>query len=164
MLPLIPRLRREIAPGAVHIPAWLSIEQQKALLDACRQWAVGPAPMRHTRLPSGGVMSVQTVCLGWHWLPYRYARTADDVDGAPVKPFPAWLGELSRQAVLDAFGDYVLAAGYAPDAALVNFYDASPTPTSSWSQATCLSLGECLGSPFTGCQRCTPGQPIQRSA
>ena len=29
-------------------------------------------------------MSVQTVCFGWHWLPYRYTRTADDVDGARV--------------------------------------------------------------------------------
>jgi len=70
-------------------------------------------------------MSVQTVCLGWHWLPYRYSRTADDVDGAPVKGFPDWLRDLTRRAVLDAYGDPELAAGYAPDAALVNFYDAT---------------------------------------
>jgi alkylated DNA repair protein (DNA oxidative demethylase) len=81
--------------------------------------------MRHTRLASGAVMSVQTVCLGWHWLPYRYSRTAEDVDGAPVKPFPEWLGELSRRAVLEAYGDAQQAASYAPDVALVNFYDAS---------------------------------------
>ena len=41
-----------------------------------------PAPAH--RLPGGGVMSVQTVCLGWHWQPYRYTRTADDVNGARV--------------------------------------------------------------------------------
>ena len=125
MLPLLPRERPEIGPGAVHIPSWLSLEQQRSLADACRGWAVGPAPMRHTRLASGGVMSVQTVCLGWHWLPYRYSRTADDVDGAPVKGFPDWLRDLTRRAVLDAYGDPELAAGYAPDAALVNFYDAT---------------------------------------
>lgn len=125
MLPLLPRSRAEIAPGAVHVPDWLSFEQQKMLVGECRRWAAGPAPMRRTRLASGGVMSVQTVCLGWHWLPYRYSRTADDVDGAPVKAFPEWLGELSRRAVLEAYGDAALAHSYAPDAALVNFYDAT---------------------------------------
>jgi len=78
----------------------------QALLEACRTWAVGPAPMRNTRLASGGVMSVQTVCLGWHRLPYRYSRTAEDVNGAPVKPFAEWLGELGSRAVLDAYGDW----------------------------------------------------------
>ena len=72
-------------------------------------------------LPAGGVMSVQTVCLGWHWVPYKYVRTADD--GAPVKPFPDWLAELGRVAVADAYGDEAPAA-YRPDVALVNFYDA----------------------------------------
>ena len=63
-------------------------------------------------------MSVRTVCLGWHWLPYRYQRTADD--GAPVKPFPAWLADLGARAVAEAYGD---TDGYRPDTALVNFYD-----------------------------------------
>jgi alkylated DNA repair protein (DNA oxidative demethylase) len=79
--------------------------------------------MRATRLPGGGVMSVQTVCLGWHWVPYRYSRTADDVDGAPVKPFPGWLAELGRRAVAAAYADEAAAAGYRPDVALINFYD-----------------------------------------
>jgi alkylated DNA repair protein (DNA oxidative demethylase) len=66
-------------------------------------------------------MSVQTVCLGWHWTPYRYTRTAIDQDGnPPVAPFPDWLAELGREAVKDAYGD---AAAYSPDAALINFYD-----------------------------------------
>src|SRR6201999_2945939 len=110
----------EIAPGAVHVPGWLTLEEQRELVVACREWARGPAPMRHTKLPNGGVMSVQTVCLGWHWLPYRYSRTADDVDGAPVTAFPDWLGDLGRRAVRDAYEDPE--AAYAPDAALINFY------------------------------------------
>src|SRR5262249_21170113 len=52
-----------------------------------------------------------------------YSRFADDVDGAPVKPFPNWLGDLSRGAVREAYG--AVPEIYAPDAALVNFYDAS---------------------------------------
>ncbi|WP_051055989.1 MULTISPECIES: alpha-ketoglutarate-dependent dioxygenase AlkB [Kitasatospora] len=116
--------RREIAPGAVHLPGWLTPEQQRSLVTACRGWATGPVPIRHTRLPRGGVMSVQTVCLGWHWKPYAYTRTADDVNGRPVTPFPGWLADLGRRAVADAYQDEERAAGYEPDAALVNFYDA----------------------------------------
>jgi DNA oxidative demethylase len=127
---LIPRPRTEIAPGAVHIPGWLSRDQQRRLVATCREWARPPAGMRATRLPTGGVMSVQTVCLGWHWIPYRYSRTADDVDGAPVKRFPGWLAELGRHAVAAAYGDPAaacrpeLAAAYRPDIALINYYDA----------------------------------------
>jgi alkylated DNA repair protein (DNA oxidative demethylase) len=68
-------------------------------------------------------MSVQTVCLGWHWLPYRYSRTAEDVDGAPVAPFPDWLGDLGRRALVAAYGEPHAGDGYRPDAALINFYD-----------------------------------------
>ncbi|CAL9302491.1 alpha-ketoglutarate-dependent dioxygenase AlkB family protein [Streptomyces sp. SudanB25_2051] len=114
------RGRAEVAPGAVHVPGWLGLERQRELVEACRAWARGPVPIRRTVLPGGGVMSVRTVCLGWHWLPYRYSRTADDVNGAPVAPFPDWLGNLGREAVTAAYGQD---GGYRPDAALVNFYD-----------------------------------------
>ncbi|WP_377268577.1 alpha-ketoglutarate-dependent dioxygenase AlkB family protein [Peterkaempfera sp. SMS 1(5)a] len=116
--------RREVAPGAVHLPGWLPAEQQRELVDACRGWAAGPVPMRHTRLPRGGVMSVQTVCIGWHWSPYRYTRTAVDCGGGRVADFPGWLAELGRQALVDASPDPSAGDGYAPDTALVNFYDA----------------------------------------
>jgi DNA oxidative demethylase len=124
MTALISQARAEVAPGAVHVPGWLTQQEQRQLVSACREWARPPAGMRATRMPTGGVMSVRTVCLGWHWIPYRYARTAEDVDGAPVKPFPGWLGELGRRAVAVAYGDPARAAGYRPDVALVNFYDA----------------------------------------
>ena len=64
-------------------------------------------------------MTARQVCLGWHWYPYAYARTVVDGDGAPVKPFPSWLGELGREAVRDALDTD--ASGY--DIALINFYD-----------------------------------------
>ena len=79
-------------------------------------------------------MSVQIVCLGWHWYPYRYSRTVDDGDGRPVAAFPAWLGDLGRRAVADAAAvdatvlgpEPTGAAGrterYEPDVALVNWY------------------------------------------
>jgi DNA oxidative demethylase len=120
---LIRRPRAEIAPGAVHVPGWLSRDEQRRLVAACREWARPPAGMRATRLPTGGVMSVQTVCLGWHWIPYRYSRIAEDNDGAPVKPFPDWLAALGRRAVAEAYGRPDEAVGYRPDIALINYYD-----------------------------------------
>jgi len=120
---LFPQPTLEVAPGAVHIPGWLTIAEQRKLVAACRIWARPPAGMRATRMPTGGVMSVQTVCLGWHWLPYRYSRTADDVDGAEVKPFPGWLGDLGRRAVAAVYVDAAAASEYGPDVALINYYD-----------------------------------------
>lgn len=108
-----------VAPGAVHLPGWLDAAAQRELVAACREWARPPAGMRHTRLPRGGVMSVQTVCLGWHWEPYRYSRTVPG--GTPVKPFPPLLARLAHAAV-SAAG--LAEETYAPDIALVNFYTA----------------------------------------
>ncbi|GAA2994046.1 alpha-ketoglutarate-dependent dioxygenase AlkB family protein [Streptomyces fulvorobeus] len=120
---LFPRPRAVVAPGAVHVPEWLPVERQRELVEACREWARGPVPLRHTVLPGGGVMSVRSLCLGWHWQPYRYTRTAGDVNGARVAPFPDLLGDLGRAAVAEAYGDERAAEAYAPDTALVNFYD-----------------------------------------
>ncbi|MFE0472857.1 alpha-ketoglutarate-dependent dioxygenase AlkB family protein [Streptomyces sp. NPDC058947] len=117
---LFPRSRAEIAPGAVHVPDWLDADEQRSLLDACRGWARPPAGLRTVRTPGGGTMTARQVCLGWHWYPYGYARTVTDGDGAPVKPFPDWLGDLGRRAVRDTLG------GPPPayDIALINFYGA----------------------------------------
>ncbi len=123
MSTLFDRPRAQIAAGAVHLPGWLPASRQAELVAASRDWAKPPAGIRHTVLPTGGVMSVRTVCLGWHWVPYKYVRTADD--GTPVKAFPGWLGELGRAALADAYGDAAPAAAYRPDVALINFYDAT---------------------------------------
>lgn len=36
---LFPRVRTEIAPGAVHVPDWLAPDRRRDLLTACREWA-----------------------------------------------------------------------------------------------------------------------------
>lgn len=117
---LFPRARTEIAPGAVHVPDWLDAGRQRELLDACRDWARPPAGLRTVRTPGGAAMTARQVCLGWHWYPYAYARTVADGDGAVVKPFPEWLGELGREAATTAAYD----GGIDYDIALINFYDA----------------------------------------
>jgi len=115
--------RREVLPAVVHIIGWLDADAQRALVAQFRDWARPPAGLRHPRVPAGHLMSVQSVCLGWHWQPYVYSRFADDTDGAPVKPMPANLADLARDAVADAYApDRSAADAFRPDAAIVNLY------------------------------------------
>ena len=128
---------RLIAPGAVHVPGWLTAEQQRWIVGRFGEWTQGPVPLRAATLPGGRKMSVRTVCLGWHWQPYKYTREATDVNGRPVLDFPDWMVRLGRKAVADAYksgidgeeglegleGLGAVAKDYTPDAALVNFYD-----------------------------------------
>jgi DNA oxidative demethylase len=111
--------RHEIMPGVVHVTHWLDADAQRQLVERFEQWARPPAGLRHPRVPTGHLMTVQSVCLGWHWRPYVYSRTADDTDGAPVKPLPGAVIDLARMAVAEAYGE---AGDYAPDAAIVNLY------------------------------------------
>lgn len=114
---------RELLPGVVHIGGWLGIDDQRALVEEFRRWAAPPAGLRHPAMPNGHLMSVQSVCLGWHWRPYVYSRTADDTDGAAVKPLPAKIAVLACAAVDAAYGPGTAAATrFKPDAAIVNLY------------------------------------------
>jgi DNA oxidative demethylase len=120
--PATPRTTRPL-PDVTHIANWLTPAEQRALAAHFREWAEPPAGLRHPRVPTGHVMTVQSVCLGWHWQPYAYSRTADDTDGAPVKPLPADLIELARRAVGEAVSPEAGVAGrFEPDAAIVNLY------------------------------------------
>ncbi|MEY9932463.1 alkylated DNA repair protein (DNA oxidative demethylase) [Catenulispora sp. GP43] len=121
-LPAEPRDPISPAPGAHLVPGWLTGSQQAWIVGQFRKWAAGPVPIRAASV-GGHRMSVRTVCLGWHWQPYRYSRTADDVNGAAVLPLPDWMIRLGRRALHDTGHPNDLVARYTPDAALVNFYD-----------------------------------------
>ncbi|WP_327358512.1 alpha-ketoglutarate-dependent dioxygenase AlkB family protein [Streptomyces sp. NBC_01304] len=118
---LFPRARQDIAPGAVHVPDWLPLPGQLALVEACREWAKAPAGLREVLTPGGGRMSARQFGLGRHWTPRGYTRTAVDGDGAPVKPMPHRLADLARRAV--AATGFGAADGCAYDVALINYYD-----------------------------------------
>ncbi|UED87664.1 alpha-ketoglutarate-dependent dioxygenase AlkB [Streptomyces profundus] len=161
---LFPLAAHRVAPGAVHLPGWLDEGRRRALLAACRGWARAPAGLRTVRTPSGP-MSVRQLSLGWHWYAYGYARTVIDGDGAPVKPFPAWLGEWAEEAVAAGLPEEAPPAG-AFDVALVNHYgpgarmgmhrdsdERSPAPVVSFSLGdTCVfrfGTAESRGRPWT---------------
>ncbi|HEY8544586.1 MAG TPA: alpha-ketoglutarate-dependent dioxygenase AlkB [Acidimicrobiales bacterium] len=115
--------RHEVLPDVVLVRRWLDLDAQRRLVADFRRWAEPPAGLRHPRLPTGHLMTVQSVCLGWHWTPYAYSRTADDTDGAPVKPLPPSLHALARAAVAAAYGEGSPAAvAYDPDAVIANLY------------------------------------------
>jgi alkylated DNA repair protein (DNA oxidative demethylase) len=149
----------ELLPGAVHVPDWLDVDAQRSLVDAFRQWAEPPAGLRHPRVPAGHVMGVQSVCLGWHWYPYQYSRTADDTDGAPVKPIPPDVRALAREAVAAAYGD---AGGFEPDAVIANYYTPSTKlglhtdgEEPSNSPVVTISIGDACVFRFAGVDRRT---------
>ena len=154
-------VRREpaiLGPGAVHVPDWLSREQQEFLLRACAGWASVAAP-RSIVLPGGGRMSVRTFSLGRHWSPYRYDDNAD------VPPIPEWLVRAARSGLAAAAAVDPRVAGpppsdhpssdqprpeaYSPDAALVNLYGPGSTmglhqdrDEASLAPVVSLSLGD----------------------
>jgi alkylated DNA repair protein (DNA oxidative demethylase) len=113
--------RHDVLTDVVHVAGWLDADRQRRLAADFRRWAEPPAGLRHPRVPTGHLMTVQSVCLGWHWQPYAYSRTADDTDGAPVKPLPDDVIALARRAVTETLGADE-GARYAPDAAIVNLY------------------------------------------
>lgn len=120
----IPRSRRELAPGAVHLPGHVDSYRQRWLVDRFHEWRQGPVPL-HSAKVRGHEMSVRTVCLGWHWRPYEYSRTALDVNGRRVLDFPAWMVRLGRSALAAAASEYLPGPDeYEPDTALINYYDA----------------------------------------
>ena len=40
------RPRRELVPGAVHVPSWLTTGQQRWITERFDDWARGPVPAR----------------------------------------------------------------------------------------------------------------------
>ena len=110
-----------LPPGAFHAPGHLTLEQQRWLVDRFHEWGHGPVPPRYPSI-GGHPMSVQSICLGWHWNPGLLTREALDQNGERVPPVPDWMVRMGQQAVLAATGDRSAADAYVPDSALVNFY------------------------------------------
>jgi alkylated DNA repair protein (DNA oxidative demethylase) len=120
LLPALPRAREavSIAPGAVWLKNWLSLDEQAALVERCRTFMDGPAGGYVPTVRGGGKMHIRMTCLGRHWNPltYTYVSTRADHDDAPVAPLPEeWVTLASRLARDAGFDCY-------PDICLINFY------------------------------------------
>ncbi len=121
----LPRASREIAPGAVHIPGFLSLEEQAWIVGQYRQWRAGPVPPHHPII-SGHPMSVESLCLGLHWTQGGYSERAEALGGRRVLPVPDWTVRLARRAADEAqaltAADLLPDGAFAPDMLLANYY------------------------------------------
>jgi DNA oxidative demethylase len=119
----------EVAPGAVWLKSWLSLDEQRALATQCRAIMDGPAGGYVPTVRGGGKMHVRMVCLGRHWNPltYTYQSTRADHDDAPVARVPdEWVALATRAAVaagLPAVASAKAGFAFVPDIGLINFYD-----------------------------------------
>jgi DNA alkylation damage repair protein AlkB len=119
-LPFVPgeRTIEQVAPGALWLKQWLSLDDQADLVAECRALMDGPAGGYVPTVRGGGKMRVRMMCLGRHWnaLTYTYQSTRQDHDGEPVGSIPARWIDLASEAAR--------AAGFAfrPDICLINFY------------------------------------------
>ena len=109
-----------VAPGAVWLRNWLSLDLQKKLVERCRSLLDGPGGGYTPTVRGGGKMHVQMMCLGRHWNPqtYTYEATRADHDGLPAGPVPEEWVNLASGAASEA--------GFTctPDICLINFYQA----------------------------------------
>jgi alkylated DNA repair protein (DNA oxidative demethylase) len=110
----------EIGAGAFHLPRFLPIDTQQAVLGTCRALLDGPVPAYVPTVRGGGRMHVRMLCLGRHWngKTYRYEPTRSDFDGLAAPPLPEAFAGLAR--------DVAAAAGMTldPDICILNYYDA----------------------------------------
>jgi DNA alkylation damage repair protein AlkB len=108
----------EIAPGAVHLPHYLSIDDQRVLIDRCRALVDGDVPAYVPVVRGGGRMHVRMLCLGRHWngKTYSYEAARTDFDNRPAPPLPDDFKALA-QAIARAAG-----MPFNPDLCILNYY------------------------------------------
>jgi len=108
-----------IDPGAIHVPAALPLERQRAIVDCCRALVDGDVPAYVPVVRGGGKMHVRMLCLGRHWnsQTYGYEATRSDFDGLPAPPLPDEFIALACELAETAGMPLV------PDLCILNYYD-----------------------------------------
>jgi alkylated DNA repair protein (DNA oxidative demethylase) len=158
----------QIADGAVHLPGFLDVERQRALVEECRALLDGPVPGYVPTVRGGGRMHVRMLCLGRHWngQKYRYEPTREDFDRQPAPALPAAFRQLA--------GEVARAAGTSldPDVCILNDYgadgrmglhqdkDESEASLSAGYPVVSVSLGDTARFLFGGLRRRDPVDSI----
>lgn len=155
----------ELSPGAFHLPRYLSLDKQIALVDHCRALVDGAVPAYVPVVRGGGQMHVRMLCLGRHWnaMTYQYEAMRADFDGLPVPPLPADFRALAAEVAA--------AAGMAiePDLCILNYYagddgrmglhqdkDEGPRSIAAGIPVVSISLGDTARFLFGGLKRREP--------
>jgi len=151
----------EIAPGAFHLPRYLSLDRQIALVKQCQSLMDGPVPAYVPIVRGGGKMHVRMLCLGRHWNPrtYQYEPARSDFDELPAPPLPQDFRELARDIAAQA-GMHIDA-----DLCILNYYgadgrmglhqdkDESPVSVQAGIPVVSVSLGDTARFLFGGLKR-----------
>src|SRR6476660_8068812 len=154
----------EVAPGAFHLKRYLSLTEQRAIVESCRALIDGAVPGYVPVVRGGGKMHVRMLCLGRHWngRVYRYEETRGDYDQLPVPPLPTAFHDLARYiaASVDMRLD--------PDLCILNYYavdgrmglhqdkDESPQSLAAGVPVVSISLGHTARFLFGGLRRRDP--------
>jgi alkylated DNA repair protein (DNA oxidative demethylase) len=111
----------EIHPGALHLPGFLTLNEQIKLVRQCEAIGRARAGFYKPAVRGGAYMSIEMVCLGRHWnaKTYKYEATRSDYDGLPVQELPEELKEEARRAAREA------GMQIEPDICLINRYPES---------------------------------------
>jgi len=112
---------RVVAPGAVHLPHRLSVDEQRQVAEQCLDIGSRQAGFYTPIVRGGHPMSVRMLCLGRHWnaRTYTYEDYRSDVDGLPVPALPDDLAAIATGIANDA--GFVAS----PDLCIVNWYSES---------------------------------------
>ena len=154
----------DLAPGAYHLPRYLPLDHQLALVDHCRALMDGAVPAYVPTVRGGGKMHVRMLCLGRHWngKTYQYQATRADYDDLPAPPLPADFRALARE--IGAFVGMPIDA----DLCILNYYDAdgrmglhqdkdeTPASIASGIPVVSVSLGDTARFLFGGLKRREP--------
>ena len=121
----LPRDPANPIPGVVHLPNFLPLERQAALVTQARgiarQVAGTPVAMRKPVLASGQ-MKAWMLSLGWYWQTQPY-RLVQEVDGYAVPPVPENFQAIASAVMDVARGvDKQIGPTLKVETALVNFY------------------------------------------
>jgi DNA oxidative demethylase len=159
----------ELAPGVFHLPHYLPIERQAALVEQCRALVDGAVPAYVPVVRGGGKMHVRMLCLGRHWnaQTYQYETSRADFDQLPAPPLPEEFRSLAAEIAATA------RMNIDPDLCILNYYDAegrmglhqdkdeAPASISAGIPVVSVSLGDTARFLFGGLKRREPVEAIQ---
>jgi alkylated DNA repair protein (DNA oxidative demethylase) len=154
----------ELLPGAFHLPRYLSLGRQLALVTRCRALIDGAVPAYVPVVRGGGAMHVRMLCLGRHWnaRTYQYEATRADFDGLPAPPLPAEFRDLAAEIAAS------VGMALEPDLCILNYYgadgrmglhqdkDEAPRSVAAGVPVVSISLGDTARFLFGGLKRREP--------
>jgi alkylated DNA repair protein (DNA oxidative demethylase) len=158
----------ELLPGAFHLPHYLPLDRQTALVKRCRSLMDGAVPAYVPVVRGGGMMHVRMLCLGRHWnaKTYQYEATRADFDGLAAPPLPPEFRDLAAEVALS------VGMTIEPDLCILNHYDEdgrmglhqdkdeAPRSVAAGVPVVSISLGDTAGFLFGGFKRREPVELI----